>query len=78
MAKGGSLGSGYGARGFEFAAGTAGFALVGYWVGGKLGDAALGAGIGAVLGIVGGMYNLIRLSLKASRKAQATRGKSEK
>jgi len=78
MAKGSSIWAGYGGRGFEFAAGVGGFALVGYWIGGYYGDAKIGAAVGAVLGIVGSMYNLIRLSVTASREAQATRGKSEK
>jgi hypothetical protein len=68
----------YASKGFELVAAVVGFALVGYWLGGKYGDPLLGTAIGAVLGIVGGMYNLIRLSLTASRRAQASRKKSEK
>ncbi len=64
--------------GFELVAAVAGFAAVGYWLGGKYGDAQVGTAIGAVLGIVGGMYNLIRRSLAGSRRAEASRKKSEK
>lgn len=63
----------YAGKGFELVAAILGFSLVGYWLGGKFGDASLGTAIGAVLGIVGGMYNLIRLSLMASRPTQVSR-----
>jgi len=55
--------------GFEFAAGVAGFVLVGYWVGKYFDRIELGVVIGAVLGLIGGMYNLIRVTLAASRGA---------
>jgi F0F1-type ATP synthase assembly protein I len=53
----------HGSKGFELAAAVAGFMLVGRWIGGYYGNARLGIVIGAVLGIVGGMYNLVRASL---------------
>ena len=59
-------------------AAIAGLSLFGYWLGGKLGNAGLGLAIGGVLGIVGGMYNLIRQSLVAARRAEAKRGNPEK
>jgi F0F1-type ATP synthase assembly protein I len=52
--------------GFEFAAAVAGFAFFGYWIGNHYGRAELGILIGAVLGLIGGMYNLIRVTLVAS------------
>ncbi len=52
--------------GFELAAAVAGFVLVGYWIGKHFGRADLGVLIGAVLGLIGGMYNLIRATLAAS------------
>lgn len=52
--------------GFELSAAVAGFALVGYWIGNHYGKAALGIVIGAVLGLIGGMYNLIRATLAGS------------
>ena len=63
--------------GFELVAAVLGFSLVGYWLGGKYGDVLVGTAIGAVLGIVGGMYNLIRQSLAGSRQAEANRKISE-
>lgn len=53
--------------GFELAAAVGGFALVGWWVGRWLGNARTGLLVGAVLGIVGGLYNLVRTSLIALR-----------
>ena len=51
--------------GFEFAAAVAGFALIGYWIGGYYGNATWGLVIGALLGIFGAMYNLIRAALRS-------------
>ncbi len=53
--------------GFELAAGTAGLGAVGYLVDRHYGTYPRWLLVGAVLGIVGGMYNLIRASLLASR-----------
>jgi len=55
--------------GFEFAAAVAGFVLIGYWVGKYFDRAETGIVIGAVLGLIGGMYNLIRATMAASRGA---------
>ena len=52
--------------GFEFAAAVAGFVFFGYWIGDFYGRAEMGILIGAILGLVGGMYNLIRATLAAS------------
>lgn len=54
--------------GFELAAAVGGFALVGWWIGDWLGNARMGLLVGAVLGIVGGLYNLVRTSLIALRE----------
>ena len=54
--------------GFELVAAVAGFALVGYGWDRYFGTAHWGLLIGALLGLVGGMYNLIRQSLLASRE----------
>lgn len=56
--------------GFEFAAGVAGLSLFGYWIGGFYDNRPMGLLIGALLGIAGGMYNLIRASLASSRQAK--------
>lgn len=53
--------------GFELAAAVGGSVLVGYWIGKYFGRADLGIVIGAVFGMVGGMYNLIRATMAASR-----------
>ena len=52
--------------GFEFAGAVAGFTFFGYWIGNFYDRAELGILIGAILGLVGGMYNLIRATLAAS------------
>jgi F0F1-type ATP synthase assembly protein I len=55
--------------GFEFAAAVAGFTLVGVWVDHHFGHAPWGVIGGVALGLIGGMYNLIRESLAASKEA---------
>ena len=66
-----------GGLGFEFAAAVAGFALFGYWIGKHYGNPQVGLLIGAVLGIVGGMYNLIRATKAVSGGAANQDRKSE-
>jgi len=60
----------YSGVGLELAGATAGLALVGYWVDGKFGTSPWGILIGVVIGIVGGLYNLVKESLAAAREAQ--------
>ena len=62
--------------GVEFAGAVAGFTLVGYWVQRYFDCAPWGVLVGAILGLGGGMYNMIRQSLAAVR--QADRGSSKK
>lgn len=57
--------------GFELAAAVAGFTLVGYWVDRHYQTYPWGILIGLALGLIGGMYNLIRDSLAASRQARS-------
>lgn len=59
----------YSALGVELAAALIGFALVGLWIDRHYGTTPWGLVIGLGLGLVGGMYNLIRQSLAASREA---------
>jgi ATP synthase protein I len=61
----------YSGVGLELAGATAGLALVGYWIDGKFGTRPWGTVIGVVIGIVGGLYNLVRESLAAIREAKA-------
>ena len=56
--------------GVEFAAAVAGLTLVGYWVGRHWNCNPWGVLIGAMLGLIGGMYNLIRKSLAAVREPE--------
>jgi F0F1-type ATP synthase assembly protein I len=50
---------------------TAGLALIGYWVDGRFGTRPWGTIVGVVVGLVGGLYNLVRESLEAVREAKA-------
>jgi F0F1-type ATP synthase assembly protein I len=56
--------------GVEFAAAVVGLTLVGFWIGRGMGHGRGGLLIGALLGIVGGGYNLIRQSLSAMKEAE--------
>jgi F0F1-type ATP synthase assembly protein I len=55
--------------GIEFAGVVVGFTLIGLWIDRHYNKSPWGVVTGVVLGMVGGMYNLIRESLKASRDA---------
>ena len=56
--------------GFELAAAIGGFTLVGYWVDRHYGTAPRGVLVGALLGLVGGLYNQIKASLTAASEAR--------
>ena len=56
----------YSGIGFELAGVIGGLALVGYWIDRRFGTAPWGILGGVVLGLVGGLYNLVRESLAAS------------
>jgi len=51
--------------------------LVGYWIGGYYGNAKLGLVIGASLGLIGSMYNVVRVSMRLS-KGRRRESKDEK
>ena len=61
----------YSGVGLELAGATAGLALVGYWIDRKFGTQPWGMLGGVVIGLVGGLYNLVRESLQAAREAKA-------
>jgi len=60
----------YSGIGLELAGATAGLAFVGYWIDKKFGTGPWGMLGGVVIGIVGGLYNLVRESLDAVREAR--------
>jgi F0F1-type ATP synthase assembly protein I len=56
--------------GLELAAAIAGFSLIGYWIDSRYGSEPWGLVGGIVLGLVGGLYNLVKQSLQAVREAK--------
>jgi F0F1-type ATP synthase assembly protein I len=56
--------------GVEFVGAVAVFALVGYWADRHWQSSPWGLLIGLALGLIGGMYNLIREAMQASRQAR--------
>ncbi|MFQ5463417.1 MAG: AtpZ/AtpI family protein [Phycisphaerae bacterium] len=56
--------------GIEFAGAVAGLSILGYYVDQHYGSGPWGVLIGAILGLIGGMYNLIRASLASLREYQ--------
>jgi F0F1-type ATP synthase assembly protein I len=61
----------YSGVGLELAGATAGLALVGYWIDSHYATGPWGILVGVTIGIVGGLYNLIRESVDAQREAKA-------
>lgn len=59
----------YAGLGVDFAAAVAVFTLIGYWIDQHWHLGRKATITGAVLGLVGGMYNLIRQSLAAFKEA---------
>lgn len=55
----------------ELAAAVAGFTLIGYWIDRHFGSAPWGLIVGLALGLVGGLYNLVREALAAAKEARA-------
>lgn len=61
----------YASMGFEFAAAIGGFALIGWWIDRHWQiESQLGLLICTSLGVVGGLYNLIRQAIAATRESQ--------
>jgi F0F1-type ATP synthase assembly protein I len=63
--------------GVEFAAAVAGLTLVGYWVDHHFGSSPWGVLIGAAIGIIGGMRNMIREALSANRSMSSGASKAK-
>src|SRR6266550_8298742 len=53
----------YSGVGLELAGATAGLSLVGYWIDRRFGTQPWGILGGVIIGLVGGLYNLVRESL---------------
>ncbi len=60
----------YSGIGLELAGATAGMTLVGYWIDRRFGTGPWGMIGGVIIGIVGGLYNLVKESLAAIREAK--------
>jgi F0F1-type ATP synthase assembly protein I len=60
----------YSGVGLELAGATAGLALLGYWIDSRYGSEPWGLLGGVVIGLVGGLYNLVKQSLAAQREAR--------
>jgi F0F1-type ATP synthase assembly protein I len=60
--------------GIELVAAIGGFTLAGYFWDRHFGTGPWGLLIGALLGLIGGMYNLIRQSLSATRDSGRSTG----
>ena len=64
--------------GLELAGAIAGLALVGYWVDKHFGTHPWGILAGVAIGLVGGLYNLIRESLAAVHEAEIEDANAER
>ena len=61
----------YSGVGLALAGAIAGLSLIGSWVDGRFGTGPWGIVVGVFIGLVGGLYNLVKESLAAVREAQA-------
>lgn len=59
-----------GGVGLELAAAVGGFSLLGYWIDRHYGTSPWGLLVGALLGLVGGFYNLVKAALATARAAR--------
>jgi F0F1-type ATP synthase assembly protein I len=64
----------YVALGTEFAAAILGLSLAGVWVDRHYGTSPWGTLVGALIGLIGGMVNLIREAMGAVRESKARNG----
>lgn len=63
--------------GLELAAAVAVLALLGWWVDRHFGTAPWGVLTGALIGMIGGMYNMVRAALEATRSPEPDLKKDE-
>lgn len=63
--------------GLELAASVAVLALLGWWVDRHFGTAPWGVLTGALIGMIGGMYNMVRAALEATRSQEPDLKKDE-
>jgi F0F1-type ATP synthase assembly protein I len=61
----------YSSVGLELAGAVAGLALIGYWIDRRYATQPWGILGGVVIGLIGGLYNLVRESLDAVREGKA-------
>ena len=61
----------YSGVGLELAGAMAGLAFIGYWIDRRFDSAPWGILGGVVVGLVGGLYSMVRQSLEAAREAKA-------
>ena len=61
----------YSGLGMELVGAVVALVLVGYWIDRRFGSGPWGVLIGAGIGIVGGMWNLIRAGLEAQREMES-------
>jgi ATP synthase protein I len=71
-AKQNATGMRYAGLGFELAASVLVLTLLGWWVDRHFGSTPWGVLSGALIGLVGGMYNLVRQALEAVRPSDGT------
>lgn len=65
-----SPGMRYAGLGIEIAAAVGLLSLLGWWIDGRLGSAPWGLVIGAMVGLIGGMANLLRSALSAVERPE--------
>ena len=61
----------YSGVGLELAGAMAGLAFIGYWIDRRFGTGPWGILGGVIVGLVGGLYNMVKQSLEAVREGTA-------
>jgi F0F1-type ATP synthase assembly protein I len=68
----------YAGLGIEIAAAVGLLSLLGWWADGRLGTAPWGLVIGAMIGLIGGMANLLRSALSAVEPPEGPRDDADR